>query len=30
MINLNASGASNGTLDIEWGNTKASVPVKLP
>jgi hypothetical protein len=29
-INLNASGASNGTLEIEWGSTKASVPVKLP
>lgn len=29
-INLNAAGASNGTLDIEWGTTKASVPVKLP
>jgi hypothetical protein len=29
-INLNGSGPSSATLDVEWGNTKASVPVKVP
>jgi hypothetical protein len=27
-INLKKSGASAGTLEVEWGNTKATVPVK--
>ena len=29
-ISLNGSGPSSATLDVEWGNTQASVPVKVP
>jgi hypothetical protein len=28
-IALKSAGPSNGTLEIEWGNTKATVPIKL-
>jgi hypothetical protein len=29
-ISLVPSGASAGTLDVEWGSSKASVPVRVP